>query len=269
MLTIIIGLVAAGIIGAIFNVLLHGTIWTVVGCTIGFFATTILLNLWVKKQLEAVFNGIQSHVEEMQDQMRRRINMMQAKNIGGGKGLQKRMEKEQATGIREALKELDKVAPLQKWNILAARQANTLRAQLYYQIKEFDRADECFEKCFIMDPLTLAMRIARYYAHDKMDEVEKAFKKGIKRHKDEKGIILYALYSWILVKKDRIDDAVALLNEAKGKTEDETLRTNWEHLANSRVRRFSNAGLGDQWYALHLETPKPIKSRQRYSNRRR
>jgi len=49
----------------------------------------------------------------------------------------------------------------------------------------------------------------------------------------------------------------------KDETENEVLRSNWEHLANGRVRRFSNAGLGEQWYALMLETPKPVKVRQR------
>jgi hypothetical protein len=113
-----------------------------------------------------------------------------------------------------------------------------------------------------MDPVTLAMKMARQYQNRDMDALKKAFKKGVKRFKDEKGVLIYALYTWILVQEERIDDAVAILDDAKEKTEDETLRTNWEHLANGRVRRFSNAGLGEQWYALHLEAPKPVKVRQ-------
>jgi hypothetical protein len=34
------------------------------------------------------------------------------------------------------------------------------------------------------------------------------------------------------------------------------LKQNWDHLVNGRIKRFSNAGLGEQWYALQLETPK-------------
>ena len=40
-----------------------------------------------------------------------------------------------------------------------------------------------------------------------------------------------------------------------------------EHLVNGRVRRFSNAPFGEQWYALHLEKPKPVKVRQRGKRR--
>ena len=162
---------------------------------------------------------------------------------------------------------LDRVKPMQKWNFLAEKQANTLRAQLYFQIREYEKADECFDRCLIMDPLTLAMKMTRLHAKGNQAEIEKLFKKGVKQYKDEKGVILYALYSWILVQTNRIDDALALLSQAKDKTEDATLRTNWEHLANGRARHFSNAGLGDQWYALHLEEPKAVKTRGHIAGR--
>jgi hypothetical protein len=107
------------------------------------------------------------------------------------------------------------------------------------------------------------MKMARMYKHDDIAAVEKLFKKTKRRFKGEKGTILYALYAWILVKKNRVDDAIVLLDEAKKETEDATLAANWDHLVNGRARSFSNAGLGDLWYSLHLETPKPIKVRQR------
>lgn len=269
MLTVLIALLAGAGVGTLVGQLLGSTGWGITCSILGFVLAAIPLNLWMKKRLEALFGEVQAQVEGTQDKLRRKINMMQTKMVSGGKGLQRRMEKEQAQGIREALKTLEKVKLLQKWNFLAQRQANTVRAQLCFQIKEFDRADTYFKKCFIMDPLTLAMKIARHYAHGDMKGVEKAFRKGVKRFKDEQATILYALYSWILVQEGRIPDAVSLLNDGKEKTEDETLRLNWEHLANNRVRRFSNAGIGDQWYALHLETPKPVKMKQRMGKRPR
>ena len=48
----------------------------------------------------------------------------------------------------------------------------------------------------------------------------------------------------------------------KKKTDDPVLAQNWEHLANKRLNRFSNAGLGDMWYALGLETPAPVRQQQ-------
>ena len=262
MLTIICGIVVGTALAMLAAVWL-GWGWTVFIGVAGFVAASVLLNLRLKKRMEAVFNDVQQHVEASQDQLRRKITRMQNKMMSGGKGLQRRMEHEQAEGIREALRKLDRVKPLQRWNLLAERQANTLRAQLHYQIKEFEKADECFRKCLIMDPLTLAMKMARQHAHSDAAALEKTFRKGVKRFKDEEGAILYALYSYILVKQGRIDDAAAVLNQGKEKTEDDTLRQNWSHLVNGRIRRFSNAGLGDRWYALHLETPKPIKIKQR------
>ncbi len=268
MLTLIIGLTVAAAAGIAMHVAVGGVGWSILVGILAFLLVTILINLVMKKRLERVFAEVQGEVEGTQDKLRRKINQMQTKNVSGGKGLQRRMEKEQADGIRKALKKLDRVVPLQKWNFLAQRQANTLRAQLYFQIKEFEKADTCFEKCLILDALTLAMKMVRLYKRGEMEKVEKAFKRGVKRYKDEDGTILYALYTWILVKEDRVEDAVAILEDGKEKTEDETLRINWEHLANKRVRRFSNAPLGDQWYALHLETPKPVKVKQRMGGRR-
>ena len=266
-LTLVLGLVAALVLVSVGMVWLGG-IWASVLGVLGFFAVTIPVNLLTKKRLEAVFTGVQEMIEESQGVLRRKLNRMQNKLTGSGKGLQKELEKQQAASIREALKALDAVKPLRKWSLLAQRQTNTLRAQLHYQIKEFEKADEYFKSCLVFDPMTLAMKMARQYKRDETEALEKAFRKGVRRFKDEKGVLLYALYSWVLVKQDRVDEAMVLLDKAKEDTEDEVLRTNWEHLANGRVRRFSNAGLGDQWYALHLETPKPVRIKQRMGRRR-
>jgi hypothetical protein len=44
--------------------------------------------------------------------------------------------------------------------------------------------------------------------------------------------------------------------------ENATIKQNLEHLANNRINQFTNAGLGDEWYALHLEQPKVKTQRQ-------
>lgn len=264
MITLLIGLLAGAVVGGLFHVSVPGhPVWSVVLGLVGFFGSTLAVNLRIKKKLEAIFQDVQACVEDSQSHLKRRVNMMQRKNMSGGKGLQRRLEKEQAAAIREAIAIIDRVDPYKPWNLLAERQANTLRAQLYYQIKDFENADRYLESAMLMDPLIVAMKMARHYTREETEKLEKLFKKGIRRFKDEKGTLLYALYSWVLVKQDRLDEAVALLADAKEKTEDQVLADNWEHLANGRKKRFSNAGLGEQWYALHLETPKPIRVKQR------
>lgn len=265
MLTIVLGVVVGAALAGGLQLawpghpVVMGLAWFV-----GFFGTSIGVNLAVRRKLEAIFKDVQAHIEGTQGQLRRRINMIQSRNMGGGKTVQKQLEQEQESAIRDAVAILDRVAPLKKWNLLAERQANTLRGQLFYQIKDFEAAQRCLDKSLVPtpDPLTLAMKMALLYRGERFDEIDKAFRRGAKRFKDEKGVLLYGLYSWILVKRERVDEAIAVLDEGKKKTEDETLKTNWEHLANGRVRHFSNAGLGEQWYALHLEEPKAVRVRQ-------
>jgi tetratricopeptide (TPR) repeat protein len=176
------------------------------------------------------------------------------------------MEKKQADGFLKAIESLDGVKPFERWNLLAGKQANTLRARLYYQIRDFENADKCFDNILPArlqpDPLIACMRIARLWKNDRRKEMESYFKKAVKAFKDEKSAMLYALYSWILVKEDRLEEAIVLLEEGKEKAENDILRQNWEHLANGRARRFSNVGFGDQWYGLLLEEPKPVRMRQ-------
>jgi len=241
----------------------HPVIQGLVG-VVGFIGTSLGINLVVRRRMEAIFKDVQAHLEATQGQLRRRITTIQNRNMGGGKAVQQSLEQDQEKAILDAIAIIDRVAPLKKWNLLAERQANTLKGQLYYQIKDFENAARCLDKSLVPtpDPLTLAFRMALMYRADRFDEIDKAFKRGVKRFKDDKGTLLYALYSWILVQREKIDEAIAVLDEGKTRTEDETLKQNWEHRANGRVRHFSNRGLGEQWYALYLEEPKPVKIRQ-------
>ena len=265
MLTIILGVTAGLVLAGGLELVWPGH-WVVqiILWFLGFFGTSVGINLAIRRKLEAIFKDVQAHIEETQGQLRRRIGIMQNRSMGGGKTVQKMLEKDQDTAIREAVAILDRVVPLKKWNLLAERQANTLKGQLYYQIKDFESAARCLDKSLVPtpDPLTLAIKMALMYRGERFAELEKAFRSGVKRFKDEKGTLLYGLYSWVLVKQEKLDEAIAVLEEGKKQTEDATLKQNWEHLANGRVRHFSNAGLGEPWYALHLEEPKAVRVRQ-------
>ncbi len=265
MLTILLGCLTGMLLFWGMGLAWSGHLWAqIVAWFLGFFGVSVGVNLVIRRKLEAIFKDVQAHIELTQGQLRRRIAVMQNRNMGGGKAVQKLLEKDQGSAIRDAVTILDRVAPLKKWNLLAERQANTLKGQLYYQIKDFASAGRCLDKSLVPtpDPLTLAIKMALMYREERFDELEKAFRRGVKRFKDEKGVLLYGLYSWVLVAQERADEALVVLEEGKNKTENVTIKQNWEHLANGRVRHFSNAGLGEQWYALHLEEPKAVRVRQ-------
>ena len=62
---------------------------------------------------------------------------------------------------------------------------------------------------------------------------------------------------------DKADAAFKALIRALEKSDNEVLKANREQLANNRLAHFSNAGLGEQWYALRLEEPRYSQPRQR------
>ena len=79
--------------------------------------------------------------------------------------------------------------------------------------------------------------------------------------------LLYAVYSWILVKTGEIEEAIKVLQKGKKVSENDTIIKNWENLVNGKIKKFSNAGIGDQWYSLYLEEPKTQKPKQKVMRR--
>jgi hypothetical protein len=149
-----------------------------------------------------------------------------------------------------------------RWNIMLGRQVNSLRLQFYYQLKDFEKVDELIPKSLFIDGTAVAMRIARMFRRED-PKLDAYFKKKIRKFSGDQAILLYALYSWILVKQGRLDDAIKVLVKAKDSTDNEVLKRNWEALVNGKEKRFSNSGLGEAWYVLQLEEPKMVKQQQK------
>lgn len=263
MLTLLLGFVGFALFYVTGWIWLHDhPVWCGFIGIAGFLAAVLPLNVWLKRRMEAVFGRVQNILQENQEQLRRNAMQMQKGFSGSPKALQTILEKKQAEAVRAALVALDGVKPLQKWNLLAERQANTVRAQLHFQLKEYAEADQFLKKGFVLDPFTVCMKLSRAYVNGEKANLDKEFKKAVRRYKGDKATLLYALHSWILVKDGRAQEAMEVLAKGKDQTGNETLKVNWEHLANGRVRQFSNSGIGELWYALHLETPKPVRMRQ-------
>ncbi len=241
--------------------------WAILACIGALLVVAIPINIWIKKRLTVIFNQVQTMLMTAQENLRRKAGAMQARGIGGPK-VMAQLEKEQAEAVRAAMVPLEQVAPLKKWNLLAQKQADLLKGQLLFQIKEYDEARPLLGKSLLAnDPMLLCMQMALHYRHDNAEtkELDKMFNRGIGRFKYDRGTMIYALYSWILVKQNRIADAVTVLDEGKTKTEDPVIAQAWENLANNRVNRFSFAGLGDPWFALGMENPAPVKQRVQQS----
>ena len=254
MLTIVIAILA-GVAAGWASVSDLGVWWGIFNGFVVFVIVQLLIGLLIKRKANKINIKIQTIMTEAQNKINRKVQVFQRKPGGNIKAIQKTLEKDQADSILESLEASKEMEPLFKWNFLLKKQINTMRMMFYYQIKDFEKVDRLMDDAMMFDARAVAMKIARMYK--KQDpELHKFFAKKIKRIKGEDSVLLYGLYSWILVKEEQIDKALEILVQAKKKTDDPTIQENWEKLANGRVKQFSNAGLGELWYSLYLEEPK-------------
>lgn len=257
MLTLII----AAAIGIIAGFAAYGAkisiIWSMV---IGFGALVLvqlLIGLLVRRKINVINDEIQSSVSEGQRKLDRKLQQFQMRPQGSMKSMQKTLENEQNSSIRQALKITGKADTLFKWNFLLRKQINTMKMTFYFQLREFKKVDALLNDCLLMDVHSCCMKMARLYMLDRIAEADKLFKRKRKKFKSsDDAALFYGLYSWILVNKERIEDAIKVLEEAKTRTDHECIKNNWDALVNGKVRKFSNARLGEIWYALYLEKPR-------------
>ncbi len=265
MLTLICAF-AAGIAAGLISGFWTGVSW---GAAIGLLvfmciqASAALVIRSKSKKLNAVLQAIM-------EETRKRIELQQNRFLRTGSQNQKQLLaivlKEQRTGLEQAIAACDSFRSLYKWNFFLKKQMNTMKMAFYYQMGNFTEVDRLMPDCVILDPQTLCMKMARMFKlNATQQEIDRFFKKKCRRLKAENYVLPVSLYAWILVKQNRLDEAVKLLAAAKLKTSDDVIAHNWEALANGKPKQFSNAGLTERWYALALEEPKmPKMQQQRY-----
>lgn len=240
----------------------------------GFAGSFFLVGFLVRKKLSKAQGALQQHMEAGQRRMQRKVQQFQNKPGGNVKQIQRQLEMDQQAMLKEALELTKGLEPFRKWSILMGRQIATMRMQFHYQLKEFEQVEKILATCgflrgpMMMDPMAAAMRMARCYQNDDLEGAKKVFKSRIRWSRGDRGILLYGLMSWIYIQVGELDEARSVLLKAKDKTTEDTFTKNWEHLANQRVKSFSNAGLGDAWYSLYLETPRMPKQQRVRGNPR-
>jgi hypothetical protein len=247
---------------------------TVFYSIVGFTGTFFLVGFLVRKKMSKVQGALQESMQAAQGRMQRKVQQFQNKPGGNVKQIQRELEMDQKVMVKQGLELTKGLEPFRKWSLLTGRQIATMRLQFYYQLKEFDKVDEILGTCgflrgpMMMEPVAVAMRMARCYKNDDLAGAKKVFKRKIMWFRGDRGTLLYGLMSWIYVKFGEPDEARQLLLKAKEATGADTFSRNWEHLSNDRVKSFSNAGLGDEWYSLGLENPPVVKQQRMRGNGR-
>ena len=239
---------------------------------VAFLASFYAVGYLVRRKIKATQNELQEIMLLGQKRMQRKIQQFQSKPNGNIKLIQRQIEADQKQTYQQGLEFSKQLEPFKKWSLLMSSQISTMRLQFYYQLKEFDQVDQIlsskglFKGPLMMEPLTVAMKMARQYKNKDIEGAEKTFKWYIKWFKGDRGALLYGLMSWIFVKTGEVEKAREILSKAKSSTTSEIFTQNWEKLSNNKTKGFSNAGLGDEWYGLYLENPQTPKQKRMRGN---
>ncbi|MFC1467786.1 hypothetical protein ACFLQY_03750 [Verrucomicrobiota bacterium] len=245
----------------------YGTAALVFNGVAGLVLPQLLIVALLRKKSKKLADDLQGIMLAGQKRMNIKVSQLQQKAGGNVKLMQRQLEKGQHEVFQKALGFTAEFEPLKKWNLMMGRQIATMRLQFLYQLKEFDKVDELLAKGLLrgpimMEPLTVAMKMARQFKNNDIAGAEKTFNWHIKFFRGNRGTLLYGLMSWIYMKQGESEKARQLLLKGKEATANETLAKNWELLSNAKDKQFSNKGLGDEWYGLYLEAPPAPKTQR-------
>ena len=262
MYALILALLAGGAAGTVAKVGGLSYTWSVAVGVLVFLAVTAVISQIIRVKIKKLNTDIQQVMEETRHRIMMMQNQFMRRPAGSQKMMLQALEKEQNAGIRRAIEACEAFVPYYRWSFLLDRQINTMKMAFYYQLKDFKQVDQLMPKCLFLDPQSVCLKMARMYMRNE-EGIDKLFKKKCRSLKEPACILPYSLYAWILVKQEKYEDALKLLVECKKKTDDETILHNWEMLANKKYKSFSNAGLGEMWYAMGLEEMKMPRQQQR------
>jgi predicted ATPase len=241
-----------------------GVGWSVFLGLLTFGCFQFAVGMWLQGKVKAEMSKVQGILEAGQKRLQQKMQRWQVRPPGSVQAAQKEIADDTRVFVKDALAATEGLAKFRYWVPMIERQMATAQLQLSWMIRDFKRVDELMPKALFLDPGTTAIKLARQQMRgESVEEMEKTYKKGVGRLKYNQNVLLAAAWSWILVKRDRVDDAFKALTEALRNSDNEVLKRNHECLMNNRVAHFSNSGLGDQWYSLLLEEPKVKMQRPR------
>lgn len=237
--------------------------WSATWAAAAFVVSQFVIARAVRKRMTADMQSVQAILVEGQKKIQAKTQRWQIRPPGSIAAAQKELESDMRVFVNEALAQTKKMRKYRLWVWMVDRQIATAQLQLNWMIKEFGRVDELMPKALIIDPTLVAMKMARLYMKGApAEEIETVYRKGSRRVGFNRNTLAAATMAWIDLKRGREDEAFAVLVDAAKKSDDATLKANLAHLENKRATHFSNSGLGDAWYALHLEEPRIKTQRQ-------
>jgi len=256
MLTFITAIVAGGALGAILRQTGAASAgWSVFWGIVLLLALQLAIGLLVRRRVNRVNRRIQDLMAETQRKLSRKVEAFQRRPNGNVKAMQQELQEEQFSAIRKSIHTLDELDKYKLWSFMLGRQLDTMRMVMYFQLKEFGKADKLMKNALMMTAQAVAIKLTRMYKNDD-PKLDKFFRAKSKRLKGDDAALVFSLYAWIKLRRDDPKAALEALNAAVLKTDSQVVAANRDRIANGRLKQFSNALLGDAWYSLYLEEPK-------------
>ena len=234
-----------------------------VGCgVLGFLAAQLTVGLFLRGAIKRRHDRIQKILQDAQQKINKQLNLFQIRPPSSQKAAQQILESIQIDAAHKALEATGDFRSLYIWNLMLKKQIDAMRAQLYFQLKEFKKADECLKTALLIDPQSVAIQLARMYRNED-PKLDRFYAAKFRRARGEGAAFLASVYAWIKLKRDDEKAALEAITSALKKSDHPVLVENRDKLVNGKAKQFSNSGFGDMWYALYLEEPKMKPQRQR------
>ncbi|MBO7330024.1 MAG: hypothetical protein J6W00_14780 [Lentisphaeria bacterium] len=252
---------AVGCVSGYFSNEAWGLAWGITCGAVAFLISYLVLSLILRFFVMKRQMIIQNIMQDAQNKVNRQLVLFDRRPPSSINSARQMVEKIQFDAIRKSLTELEGFKKFYLWNAMLSRQINTMKVQLYYQLREYGKVDELLPKSILFDPQSLAIKLARMYKKDDA-KLDKFYKLKCRRFKGENGAFIASVYAWIKIKQDDQSAALEALRHAAKTSDNQVLLENIDRLVNGKVKHFSNSGFGDTWYVLALEEPKVKNQRQ-------
>lgn len=128
-----------------------GTAWGIVCGVAAFLIAQLIIMLVLRKKLNKLQLGMQQTMQAAQVRIQRQVQNFQQRPVGSPKLMQQKLEAMQNDALHETLRLTAAFDPYYRWNWMLARQINTMKMQLYFQLRDFARTDQLLPKCLLMD----------------------------------------------------------------------------------------------------------------------
>ena len=262
MLSILIAVIIGASIAIAMIVDQQSVAWSIVSGIAGYVVVQIIISLILRKKINAVQAGIQAEMNADRERINRQLTTFQQRQPGNMNGLKQLADRLQSEVSRKLLEATERFKVFYPWSPMLYKQINAMKVQLYFQVRDYEEVDRLLPKSMLLDPLSLSIKLVRMYKNDDK-ELDSFYNKKCSRFKSEQGAFIASVYAWIKLKQQNTQAAIAALRAARKHSDHPVLVDNLDKLLNDKKKDYSNAGFGEQWYALGLEEFKPKAVRRR------